>query len=150
MTTATEQKHKEELIKCCYKQVNDQTVPKTKTVSIVPLLESDTYKREPIPEILLLSKYETKVLIISRFGMLECGKNFRGTLPEQCITCNEIDTEEHRMNVCTKYININHFHDDKKLPFDTIFSSNVESLRAIIQKIEKVWNVSSGHGTMNT
>ena len=96
-----------------------------------------------------MNKHECKVLIIARFGMLECGKNYRGTLTEQCTTCNQNDTEEHRLNSCTKYEDTNYLNDPEKIPFDTIFLSNVESLRTIIQRIESVWNVKSGHGTMN-
>ena len=42
-----------------------------------------------------LTKRETKMLIIARFGMLECGKNFKGTMNEICLNCNTRDTEEH-------------------------------------------------------
>ena len=70
--------------------------------------------------------------------MLECGKNFRGTITEKCVTCNESDDEEHHMN------------DTEIIPFDTIFSSDLDLLRIIFDKIDSVWNVRTGHGTMHT
>ena len=78
--------------------------------------------------------------------MLECGKNYRGTLTEKCLTCNQIDTEEHRLNECVKLIDRNFVTNDKKIPFDTIYSTNVNLIREIIPRINLVWNVHSGHG----
>ena len=150
VSLAIEEKNKQELIDSCYKQVNNEKVSKTKTASIIPMLRSDNYKRGPIPEILSLNKLECKTLIIARFGMLECGKNYKGTRSEQCITCKSDDTEEHRLNNCLKFSNINYSNCNEKLPFDTVFSTNVEKLRTIIQRIETVWNVKTGHGTMIT
>ena len=150
ITMATEVKHRELLIDSCYKQERDQKVAKTKTKSILPNLEGNDYKRGPIREILSLTKHECKILIIARFGMLECGKNFRGTITEKCVTCNESDDEEHRLNKCTKYSNINHMNDTEIIPFDTIFSSDLDLLRIIFDKIDSVWNVRTGHGTMHT
>ena len=51
--------------------------------------------------------------MISRFSMLECGKNFRGTLNEKCFkTCNQVDTQEHRLNECMKYLDNNFASSD--------------------------------------
>ena len=150
VTMATEKKHKSELIDRCYKQENGINIAKTKTSSILPELEDDSYKRKPIQEILSLTKKECKALIIARYGMLECGKNFRGTLTERCITCNTIDNEEHRLNECTKYSHNNYVDTNEKIPFKTIYTTNVESIRTLIHRIDTVWNVSSGHGTMHT
>ena len=37
------------------------------------------YKREPSKVVMSLTKHETKALIIARFGMLECGRNYKGS-----------------------------------------------------------------------
>ena len=150
VTVATEQKHRKEMIDRCHKQVNGVKTVKAKTASILPELEKNDYKRKPTQEILSLNKLECKTLIIARYGMLECGKNFRGTLAEKCITCDVTDNEEHRLNKCTKYSDINHIDNIEIIPFDTIYSTNVESLHKIIYRIGTVWNVRSGHGTMHT
>ena len=82
--------------------------------------------------------------------MLECGKNFKGTLPEICTTCNSNDDEEHRLNVCINHSNVNFAALTEKLAFDNVFSTDVEILRKIIRKIHQVWNVKSGQGTMHS
>ena len=150
VTQVTEEKHRKGLIERCYKQENGVKSIKTKTASILPELEKNDYKRKPTKEILSLNKQECKTLILARYGMLECGKNFRGTLAVKCITCDEIDNEEHRLNKCSKFIDINHIDKNEKIPFDTVYSTNVESLRTVIRRIETVWNVRLGHGTMQT
>ena len=88
-------------------------------------------------------------MIIARYGMLECGKNFHGTIHQTCATCNVLDDEEHRLNFCTKYFSINFCNEIEKLPFNTIHSHDIVKLRAIIERISAVWNVKVGHGAMN-
>ena len=68
--------------------------------------------------------------------MLVCG-----SLNEKCLTCNQINTEEHRLNECMKYLDNNFATSDKKIPFDTI------SWR--MKSYPEAWNVQSGRGTMN-
>ena len=80
--------------------------------------------------------------------MLECGKNYRGTITENCLTCNVIDNEEHRLNVCMRFSDTNYSNDTEKIPLETIYSEDVNSLRIIIERIEKIWNVKTGHGTI--
>jgi len=72
-------------------------------------------------------------------------------LNEQCKECKCLDNEEHRMNYCVKYRDINFYDDDveKKIPFQSIFSENMCTLKLVFGKIGKVWNLKSGHGTMN-
>ena len=48
--------------------------PKQIRTSKVRPLRDPTYIRNPLKEIMNLSKHETKILIIARYGMLECGK----------------------------------------------------------------------------
>ena len=71
-------------------------MPKTKTKLIIEHLTKDTYQRAPLDEILLSTKQQAKTLLIARFGMLECGKNFKGSVKEMCPKCNEYDDEYHQ------------------------------------------------------
>ena len=100
-------------------------------------------------EVLSLTKKETKTLIIARYGMLECGKNFQGTSSKECTSCKISDDEEHRLNTCPKYAHINHCNSSDKVPFDSIYSHDPCVLQTIIERISSVWNVKVGHGTMN-
>ena len=63
------------------------------------------------------TKNECETPIIARYGMLECGMNYKGTLDSQCITCSTIDDEEHRLNDWLKDINFCNSID--KIPFNT-------------------------------
>ena len=81
--------------------------------------------------------------------MLECGKNFKGSLKETCAHCNVLDDESHRLNYCEKLKEINLFDSNNgKVDFRDVFSSDVKVLRNIIPHIEKVWNVKTAHGNI--
>ncbi len=80
--------------------------------------------------------------------MLECGKNYKGTMNELCDRCNILDDENHRLNYCEKYIDINFLDADKKVDFNLVYSRNIDELRIILPKINKVWNTKNAHGTM--
>ena len=142
-------KNQRRLINDCYKTENNIQIRKTKTAHIVDQLEESTYIRGPSPELLLCNKHETKTLMIARFGMLECGKNFKGTMNEICNTCNVTDNENHRLNECPTYKNVNFFESQQKVDFNDVFSKDLNILRPVIKQIEKVWNVRTGHGSMN-
>ena len=79
--------------------------------------------------------------------MLECGKNYKGTVNEVCSVCDCIDDEEHRLNICPKYDN-NYRDHHEKLNFNTVFSDNIDDIRSIIPRIESLWNVKTGHGSI--
>ena len=145
---AIEKRNKEKLLNECYKTENGMTIPKTKTSAIVKQIEKSDYKRSTCPLISKLTKNESKLLLIAKFGMLECGKNYKGTIKENCTTCNVYDDEEHRLNHCIKYRELNYHDADEKTPFKTIFSNDISEVKNIFPMIEQVWNVKLGHGSM--
>ena len=81
--------------------------------------------------------------------MLECGKNFRGTQNELCDVCRCTDDEEHRLNQCIKYREINYYSAEDKIAFASVYSSDTNLLDPILKRIRVVWNINNGHGTMN-
>ena len=81
--------------------------------------------------------------------MLECGKNFGGTIGGTCSECNIYDDEEHRLNQCKKWKNINYLNSSEKIDFNEIHSDNVTTLRNVICKLQMVWNTKNAQGTMN-
>ena len=87
--------HKERLNDDCYKTENGIQIPKTKTATIAQRLSKPEYQRKPAAELLKCSRQDTKAIIIARYGMLECGKNYKGTLPESCVSCNTTDDKNH-------------------------------------------------------
>ena len=100
--TSIESKNLERLINACYKKEGDNQIIKTKTASIIPIITNSDYKRQPQNNILMTSKTETRTIIMARYGVLECGKNYKGTMRETCDSCNSIDDENHRINFCSK------------------------------------------------
>ena len=70
------------ILKDCHKMENGVSIPKTKTAHIIEHIQSETYVRKPQLDVTKCSKQETKSIIIARFGVLECGWNFKGTMSE--------------------------------------------------------------------
>ena len=97
-----------------------------------------------------LNKSETKLLILSRFGMLECGINFKNKLSPTCTQCNSIDDENHRLNECPKWKRINYSEKAEKADFSDIFSNDCETVKNILLKIQTVWNATTENGTMRS
>ena len=89
----------------------------------------------------VLNQLETKALILARFRMLECGKNFRGKFPELCAECNLTDDETHRLNFCPRFKMTNQCESTEKVVYSDVFSEDVESVKAILKAIMKVWNI---------
>ena len=81
--------------------------------------------------------------------MLECGKNFGGTMSGICTECNVHDDENHHLNHCKKWKNINLCNATEKTAFELISSDDIETLRNLIKKIQLVWNTKFAYGTMN-
>ena len=96
-----------------------------------------------------LTKRETKTIITARFGMLECGRNYKGTMNEICNNCNTVDNEEHRLNECVNYQSTNYANDSEYVPFSHIYSNDPTVLKSIMNRISTVWNLKTGHGTMH-
>ena len=74
---AIESKHIERLIDQCHKTTEGIKTVKTKTASIVPVITASNYKRKPQYAILRTSKHETRTIMMARYGILECGNNYR-------------------------------------------------------------------------
>jgi hypothetical protein len=65
---------------------------KSKTATLIEEIEKQDYVRKPKTEILKSSKQESRTILIARYGMLECGRNFKNSIKEFC----ECDDENHR------------------------------------------------------
>ena len=141
-------KNKERLYQDCHKKENGGIIPKTKTAKIATRLAEHDYMRKPENELLQMTKYEIKTILIARFGMLQCGINFKGTEKPQCERCQVNDDENHRLNFCPRWGNLNLCNMSEKVTFDLIYSNEVATLRNVVGKIEKVWNTKNAHGTM--
>ena len=119
----------------------------TKTKHIYEALTTTTYEQIPLKEVINQEKQRTKTIILARNGMLECGKNFKGSMSELCPECNEIDDEEHRLNHCMKWEEINNLNRTK-VDFRNVYSNDCQILNHIVTSIERVWELRYANGRM--
>ena len=145
-----EEKNKERLKNDLYKNENGTSIPKTKTMSIINKIANAEYIRGPEKEVLQSSKYEAKTIIIARYGMLECGNNFKGTLSPHCRTCNTKDDENHRLNECPLWKDSNLGGAGKSIDFQKIYDADIDVLRPLVDKIGQIWNTKNAHGNIRT
>ena len=146
---AVDKKNKEKIIKNCITETDDGTKINTKTkFTHQQLTNSTSDKHQPVVEVIAGNKQRAKTLILARHGMLECGTNFKGTMPQVCRTCRITDNENHRLNECTLYKDINLAHDHEKSSFEHIYSNDNHTLNNIINDLEKVWEFRYANGRM--
>ena len=148
--SSIETKHIERLKEQCQKLVDGNLIPKTKTASIVPIINTDTYKRQPQYNILKTTKRETRTIMLARYGLLQCGRNYQGTSEKQCNLCSTVDDENHRLNFCPKWQSSNLFNAIEKVDFTDVYSDDLCTIRNAIMHIEKTWNTHDSNGSMRT
>ena len=139
--------NKERLLQDLHKKENGTDIPKTKTKSIISKITREGYVRSPEPMILRSTKYEAKTILIARYGMLDCGVNFKGTMRPICVTCNTRDNEDHRLNECPKWGGAVE-NEVEKINFEDIYSDDIDKIRAVIKKLTKIWNTKNANGSM--
>ena len=123
---------------------------KTKTRDIHNKLTSTPYSAKPTKEIVAGTKTRAKTIILARNGMLQCGRNFKGTMNESCSECNVTDDEEHRLNACSKWNDTNNSNTTDPPHFIDVYSEDEETLKVILKNIEKVWEMRYANGKMKT
>ena len=149
VTSELEKENTKRLRKDCHKIENGVNKEKTKTKSIINHISKQDYKRGPSKELLNCTRQEAKTIMISRYRMLECGSNFKGTISEICKKCGVLDDETHRLNYCEIHRTINYYEKDVKVDFNEIYSTDIQTLRELLPKIERVWNTRNAYGSMN-
>ena len=143
-----EKRNKERIEEECYKTLNDIKTPKSKTKTIIDKLKQANYKRQPETEFLKMTKKETKAIMTARYGMLECGINYKGKLESECQSCGVTDDESHRLNRCARWEGNNLVGKEEQVDFQDVYSNNIDTLRKIMPHIQTLWNVKNAHGTM--
>ena len=132
----------------CKEKVGSTEKVKTKTKYILNQINEDSYTGKPLPEIISSNRLRAKTLIIARSGMLECGKNFKATIPETCNRCMQIDDENHRMNECLNWEHLNSLGAGGKVDFQDVYSNDPHKLSVVTDRIRCVWELSLGKGIM--
>ena len=140
--------NKRKLTQGCIEKLGDTERVKPKTKYVFDQINDNLYTGKPLPEVIMSNRLQAKTLIIARSGMLECGKNFKATIPETCKDCLLKDDENHRMNECQNWKHINYFNSSDKVDFRDVYSSDPQKLSVIVERILGVWELSLGKGIM--
>ena len=148
VSEAVDKYNKTKLLKHCTTTTNNTTRINTKTKGIHNELQLPEYIRQPKREIANGSKQRAKTLILARHGMLECGTNYKGSIPEICRHCKKRDDENHRLNECSVLNSTNWANSDQKIDYNDIYSDNDAKLTSLIGKLEKIWEFQYANGRM--
>ena len=93
----------------------------------------------------------SRAIIMGRYGMLQCKANFSlGNKEKNCSSCGTSDNEDHRINHCVLYRNVNLFDSSDKLDFDMIYSDKIEDSLHVVDIILKVWDLGNGRNVTRT
>ena len=143
-----EQKNKERLKEDLHKRENGIDILKPKTKSILEKLNDPLYTRQPEREIINTTKNESKTILMARYGMLQCGTNFKGTMNPTCQTCIVLDNEYHRLNCCPIWNTPDEIEMKDDIDFNLIYSPDINVIRPIIKEIDRLWNTKCANGSM--
>ena len=146
-----EEANKNKLIEECHSNEHGNRKLKTKTKTILEEIEKPEYKRKPAEILNNLTVLETRAFIMGKYGMLNCGANYAmRSGGKSCGKCEKIDDENHRINDCELYRDINLCDSDEKFEFNDIFSEDGELIECVIEKILAMWDLGYGNNTMRT
>ena len=133
----------------CHSKDRNGVRQKTKTKSIIPLLESPGYKRAPLKAFSYGSVLITRSVIMAKYGMLLCRANYSaGTGEKNCDICGSLDDETHRINYCITYRNVNLYDRSEKLDFEKIHSNNMDDIIKVIDVVLKIWDLGTEKNCM--
>ena len=149
VTSAIEVKNHSRIKDDLHKVENGESVLKTKTKSIFDKISDPNYTRQIDHVITRMTKHDTKTLMIARYGMLDCGMNYKGNKRPNCNQCNVPDNEQHRLDVCPEWDSIRINETDGDIVFEDIYKNDIESLRPVMKKINSIWNTKYTNGSMN-
>ena len=147
---AVERVNMEKLLRNCISSEPHGEKIKTKTKHIHQQLTSTTSIKERRPSKGLLNgtKQRAKTIVLSRYHMLECGTNFKGTMSQTCRICKTTDNENHRLNECSIFNELNHANSLTQCNFGDIYNDDNNILNPILSRIDKVWEFRYANGRM--
>ena len=122
---------------------------KTKTKTLIPILEDTNYQRKPHSILMENNKLIARAYIMARFGMLQCAANFcTGYGGKDCRNCNVLDDESHRINSCPLWRTTNLYDSQQKIEFLAIHSCNIKDTMRVIEIILRMWDLGNGKNAM--
>ena len=146
---AAEKANKSQLLNDCYKTQRGSRTEKSKTKHLIQLLETPTFARQPAEFMKENNKLIARAYIMGKFRMLHCAANFSdGHGGKMCQECNVIDDEDHRINSCAKWADINLYNALNKLDFECIHSSDISESIEVVKVILNMWDLENGKNCM--
>ena len=92
-----------------------------------------------------LGKNDVRCILMARYGMLDCARNFKTHYKNvNCKTCKTIDDEAHRLNECMELREINWAEKELKIDFDMVYSQDIKVLREMSGNIKRIWKLTCG------
>ena len=146
---AAERMNKERLKNDCIDKRRNGDKQKTKTKTLIPILEDPQNERKPHPVLLENNVLVARVYIMGRFAMLQCAANFScGNGGKDCKMCSVLDDESHRINFCPLWKETNLFNSPEKIYFSAINSCDMKDIMRVIKVILRIWDLGSGRNSM--
>ena len=145
---AAEKKNREKLKEELFTKSRGQVKEKTKTKSLLKIIDDSSYIRRPI-EHMDKDVLVARALIMGRFGMLQCGANFEMSYGgKECKECKVTDDECHRINSCKKFESVNLCKSAEKLNYDLIYSDEISECMKVVERILMMWDLVNGKNVM--
>ena len=145
--SAAEKLNAELMLNECFKD-GGTNEKKKKSKTIIDSLNADGYERKPLGSIVNLNKIHAKAIIMGRYGMLDCAKNFRTKYGNtKCTVCQVEDDEQHRIGNCSKWIKERESNCGQ-ISFSNVYSDNFETLRETAKHILDFWQIDHGKNRM--
>ena len=143
--------NKERLINDCIDKRRNGDKQKTKTKTLIPILEDVQYERKPHPVLQENNILVARAYVMGRFGMLQCAANFSsGNGGKTCKTCCVIDDESHRINDCPLWKETNLYDSQEKIDFTLINSRDMKDTMRVIEIILRMWDLGNGRNSMRS
>ena len=77
-----------------------------------------------------------------------CKKFKNGNGGELCSMCNVTDDENHRINFCSKFQNMNLYNSPIKFDFRSIYSMNHDTIDRAVDFVRSLWDLKNGKNEM--
>ena len=83
--------------------------------------------------------------------MLSCLANYKSRQGGKlCAECTVLDDENHRINHCMRWQNVNLCNSNVKVNFEDIYSDDVDKCLTVVENILLVWDLSNGKNDMHS
>ena len=66
----------------------------------------------------------------------------------QWVACDIVDDENHRMNHCIKWKDINMYGTEHEINFDAVYTNEIDTLKQISGLIQSIWNLENNKNEM--